>query len=161
MTTENKQDHFDFKEEKFWLDIGGYLLHGIPAHDKKGHSAEIRFRVRPLQLDIIGRIKEKLPEGWYKNRASLVRNLLAVGCKVTLAYLKNRDDGNKYDHFDKIDQLLKDMNRIAKFDRLDELKRDIFTLQQNILAGGQQNKAEIINLLDKLKEEVNREQGSI
>jgi len=161
MTTKNKQNHFDFEEEKFWLDIGDYLRYGIPAHDKRGHSSEIRFRVRPLQLDIIGNIKEKLPEGWYKNRASLVRNILAVGCKVTLEYLKRHEEVAMTDHFDKIDQLLKDMNRIAKYDRLDEFKRDIFMLQQNILQGGQKNKAEIISLLDKLKEEVIKEKSSV
>ena len=161
MKLKKKQISFDFKEEKFWLDIGEYLLHGIPAHDKRGHSSEIRFRVRPLQLDIIGNIKEKMPEGWYKNRASLVRNILAVGCKVTLEYLKRHEEVAQADHFDKIDQLLKDMNRIAKYDRLDELKRDIFTLQQNILQGDQKNKAEIINLLDKLKDEVIKEQSSV
>jgi hypothetical protein len=161
MTNESKQDRFDFEEEKFWLDVGDYLLHGIPSHDKRGHSAEIRFRVRPLQLDIIGNIKEKMPEGWYKNRASLVRNILAVGCKATLEYLKRHEDVAKADNFDKINQLLKDMNRIAKYDRLDEFKRDIFTLQQNILQGDQKNKAEIISLLDKLKEEVIKEQGSV
>jgi hypothetical protein len=102
-----------------------------------------------------------MPEGWYKNRASLVRNILAVGCKTTLDYLKRHEDVTKADNFDKINQLLKDMNRIAKYDRLDEFNRDIFALQQNILQGDQKNKAEIISLLDKLKEEVIKEQGSV
>jgi hypothetical protein len=102
-----------------------------------------------------------MPEGWYKNRASLVRNILAVGCKVTLEYLKRHEEVAMTDHFEKIDQLLKDMNRIAKYDRLDEFKRDIFTLQQNVLAGDQKNKAEIISLLDKLKDEVIKEQSSV
>ena len=161
MTNENKQDRFDFEEEKFWLEIGDYLRYGIPAHDKRGHSSEIRFKVRPFQLDIIGSIKEKMPDGWYKNRASLVRNLLAVGCKVVLEYFKRNAVESYVNEISEIDNWLKDLNRIAKFDRLDEFKKDIFALQQNILRGGLKNKAEVIQLLDRIKEEASKEQSSV
>ena len=156
-----RENIFDLMDEKFWHHIGDYLRYGIPAHDKKGHSSEVRFRVRPFQLDIIGNIAEQLPEGWYRNRTSFVKNLLATGCKVALEYFKRYGNKSNPGEVDKMDQLLKDMNRIAKYDQLDEFNKDILTLQQNILQGNQDNKAEIIQLLDKLKKEVIKEQGHV
>lgn len=160
MKIKQTAEKFNFEEEKFWNEVGNYLRYGLPAHDKRGHCSEIRFRVRPFQLDIIGGIREKMPEGWYKNRTFLVRGLLAVGCKCALEYLKRNKDSDKKE-IEKIDGWLKDMNRISTYTRLDDFKKDLIELEKSILKGHREDKAELINLIDMIREKVKKEQCSI
>ena len=65
------------EDEVFWKDMENLLRYGLPYSDAKGHSVEFRFRVRPIQGDIVAAIKEKMPEGWFKSQGNLYRCLLA------------------------------------------------------------------------------------
>ena len=149
---------FDLKEEKFWHDVGDFLRYGIPAHDKRGHSSEVRFRVRPVQLDIIGNIREKMPENFFKTQAALYRGLLAVGCKSVLEYLKRHDPNS---HIENIDRLIDGLNLISKKARLKELEKDIEGTQHNIVRSSMEDKAKVIDLLDKMKENLKKIQSEM
>lgn len=155
MRIEGDSTEFDLKDEKFWSDIDNYLRFGIPAHDKRGHSAEVRFRVRPVQLDIVGRIREQLPENLFKSNAALYRSLLVVGCKCALESLKRRGEAT-----DDIGVLIEGLNRLSREIRLGELEKDIEHAQQGILRSDIQDKSNVIELLDKMKQDVRKRKVS-
>lgn len=154
MKIENDSTEFDLKAEKFWSDIGNFLQFGIPAHDKRGHSAEVRFRVRPVQLDIIGKVREQMPEGLFKTNAALYRSLLVVGCKCALEYLKRSHHAT-----DDIGDLIEGLNRLSKQIRLDELEKDIEQAQRDILRSNISDRGNIVLLLDKMKEDAQRKRS--
>src|SRR5512136_2081082 len=74
-------------DTQFWESIRELARYGVPAYDKKGHWTEIRIRVRPMQVDMVAAVREKMPENWFKNQASLYRSIIAVGCKTLLRAL--------------------------------------------------------------------------
>nr|BDD44334.1 hypothetical protein 10 [Desulfobacterales bacterium] len=156
MKIKDESDGFDIKEEKFWHDVGSYLRFGIPAHDKRGHSSEVRFRVRPVQLDIVGKIRDQMPENSYKTNAALYRGLLAVGCKCALEYLKKEKTDSAVKAMDK---LIEGLNKLSKQSRLQELEKDIESAQQDVLRGSLEDKTNIIELLDRMKKDVRKMQG--
>jgi hypothetical protein len=158
MEIKNKGRGFDLREEKFWHEVGDFLRYGIPAHDNRGHSSEIRFRVRPVQLDIIGSIREKMPENLFKTHAALYRGLLAVGCKTSLEYLKKYDPVSS---IETVDRLIEGLNKISKKERLKELEKDIEGAQHNILRSSMEDKSKIIDLLDRMKENVKNIQAEM
>jgi len=133
-------------EQQFWHRIQELARYGVPAHDKQGHWAEIRVKVRPLQVDMIAAVKEKMPEGWFKNNAALHRSIIAVGCKVILR-LVNMEKGEWH-------EILDGLNQMAKKARLEEFKKDMATLRGNIIDCSTippQEKVKVVDLMTKLE----------
>jgi hypothetical protein len=135
-------------DEEFWKSIRELARYGVPAYDKKGHWTEIRVRVRPLQRDMVGAIKEKLPDNWYKNQAHLYRSILAVGCKTFLKLLNMEEDNWM--------KVLEGLNKIARQSRMEEFKAEMNTLKQDIINGSisSEEKVRVIDLVDKLEKRI-------
>src|SRR5512139_2628145 len=145
MKLKNENIEFlDLKEqsdEEFWQSLRDLMRYGIPAYDGKGHYVDLRVKVRPLQIDMISAIREKMPDGWYKSQAALVRALIAIGCKVAFKVLKQEDS--------EWGDVLNGLNRIAKQHRLDEFKRDTEALKDSIVKGDlkPQEKLRLLNTI--------------
>ena len=135
-------------DEEFWNSIRNLARFGVPAYDKKGHWTEIRVRVRPLQRDMIGAIREKLPDNWYKSQAQLYRSIIAVGCKTFLKLLNMGDDNWL--------EVLEGLNKIARQNRMEEFKAEMSTLKQDIVKGtlNSEEKVKVIDLVEKLEKRV-------
>ena len=136
-------------DEQFWQSIRELTRYGVPAHDTQGHWAEIRLKVRPLQVDMIAAVKEKMPEGWFKNNAALHRSIIAVGCKVILR-LVNMETGEW-------NEILDGLNHMAKKVRLEEFKKDMATLRGNIIDCSTippQEKVKVVDLMTKLEKKI-------
>lgn len=127
-------------DEEFWEGIREFLKYGVPAYDKQGHWSDFRVKVRPLQMDMIAAVKEKMPEGWFKNSSSLHRSIIAVGCKVILR-LVNMETGEWH-------EILDGLNQMAKKARLEEFKKDMATLRGNIIDCGTMAPAEKVKVVD-------------
>ena len=112
-------------DEEFWKGIREMMRYGVPAYDQRGHWAEIRMKVRPLQVDMISAVREKMPEGWFKNMASLHRAIMAVGCKVILRLMSMEKE--------EWHEILNGLNQMAKKIRLEEFRKDMNTLRGNII----------------------------
>ena len=134
-------------DEEFWQSIRELIRYGVPGHDQQGHWAEIRIKVRPLQMDMIAAVREKMPEGWFKNTASLNRGIMAVGCKVVLR-LMTTEKGEWHD-------VLDGLNMLAKKLRLEEFKKDMATLRGNIVECNKmtaEEKVKIAEVMTKLEQ---------
>jgi hypothetical protein len=127
-------------DEEFWQSIRELIRYGVPGHDQQGHWAEIRMKVRPLQMDMIAAVREKMPEGWFKNTASLNRAIMAVGCKVLLR-LMSTEKGEWHD-------VLDGLNLLAKKLRLEEFKKDMASLRGNIIECNTMNAQEKVKVAD-------------
>ena len=137
-------DYLKQADEEFWQSIRDLICYGVPAYDKKGHWTEIRMKVRPLQVDMIGAVREKMPEGWFKNTASLNRAIMAVGCKVVLRLLSN-EPGEWH-------KILEGLNKVAKRVRLEEFKKEMASLKGNIIGCDTMPPAEKIRMIDHLED---------
>ena len=143
------QDELDFmkhEDERFWQEIRELLKFGVPACDKQGHWSDFRVKVRPLQMDMIAAVKEKMPEGWFKNSSSLHRSIIAVGCKVILKLMK-METGEWH-------EILDGLNHMAKKARLEEFKKDMAILRGNIIDCStipSQEKVKVVDLMAKLE----------
>jgi hypothetical protein len=136
-------------DEQFWQSIRELMRYGVPAYDLQGHWSEIRMKVRPLQVDMIAAVKEKMPEGWFKNMASLHRSIMAVGCKMVLR-LMDMEKGEWH-------EILDGLNQIAKKARLEEFKKDMATLRGNIIDCNTippQEKVKVVDLMAKLEKKI-------
>ncbi len=135
-------------DPKFWESVQRLLRYGVPAYDKKGHWTEIRIRIRPMQVDLIGAVKEKMPDNWYKSMASFYRSLIAIGCKTALKYLE-MDTGEW-------NEVLTGLNEIAKKERLQEFKEEVACLRNNIANGtiSTEEKIKAIDLIGKLERRI-------
>ena len=134
------------EDEEFWGGVRELLRYGIPSHDKQGHCVDFRCKVRPLQMDIISAIAEKMPPGWFKNQAYLKRSIIAVGCKVILRMI-DMEKGEWH-------EILDGLNDIAKRVRMEEFKKDMATLKSNIIDCGTmppQEQVKVVNLLARLE----------
>lgn len=132
--------------EEFWQSIQELMRYGVPAYDQRGHWAEIRIKVRPLQVDMIAAIREKMPGGWFKHMTSLHRAIIAVGCKVFL-HLVDQEKGEWH-------EILDGLNEMAKKVRLEEFKKEMASLRGNIIDCGTmppQEKLQIIQQLDGME----------
>jgi len=133
-------------DEEFWQGVRELMRYGVPAYDQQGHWAEIRMKVRPLQVDMISAVREKMPEGWFKNMASLHRSIMAVGCKVILR-LMSMEKGEWH-------EILDGLNQMAKKARLEEFKNDMANLRGNIIdcsTMAPQEKVKVVDLMAKLE----------
>ena len=128
------------QDEEFWRGIRELVRYGVPAYDQRGHWAEIRMKVRPLQVDMIAAVREKMPEGWFKTMASLHRSILAVGCKVILRLV---DKDVKEWH-----EILDGLNQMAKKVRLEEFKKDMVNLRGNIVEQSTMTAEEKVRVAD-------------
>ncbi len=131
-------------DEEFWQDIRELIRYGVPSHDQQGHWSEIRMKVRPLQMDMIAAVREKMPEGWFKNMASLNRAIMAVGCKVVLR-LMSMEKGEWH-------QILDGLNKMAKVARLEEFKKDMDSLRGNIISCGTMLPEEKVKMVEQLED---------
>src|SRR5208337_1710229 len=133
-------------DQEFWQSVRELMRYGVPAYDKQGHSRDFRARVRPLQIDMISAVREKMPEGWFKDQASLNRSILAVGCKVILR-LMSMEKGQWH-------EILNGLNQMAKKARLEEFKKDMGSLRGDIMDCSTmkpQEKVRIIDMMEKLE----------
>jgi hypothetical protein len=146
------QEELEFikkSDGEFWQGVQELMRYGVPAYDQQGHWAEIRMKVRPLQVDMIAAVKEKMPEGWFKNNAALHRSIIAVGCKVILR-LMNMEKGEWT-------EILDGLNQMAKKVRLEEFKKDIAALRGNIIdctTISPQEKVKVVDLMTKLEKKI-------
>ncbi len=146
-----KQEEVDFmdlthqSDEEFWQSLRDLMRFGVPAYDGKGHFADLRVKVRPLQIDMISAIREKMPDGWFKNQAALIRVLIAIGCKVAFKMLNQKDS--------EWADILDGLNKIAKQHRLDEFKRDMEALKDSVIKDSiePQEKLRLIKTIDTLE----------
>lgn len=150
-------DHtvIDFEEKrdsKFWDSIGELVAHGLPAYDKKGHSTELRFRVRPVQREIFGSIINKFQEGFFKSQASFYRCMIAVGCKTVLEYLKR----TKGKEVSEIEAGLHGLNMMARAERFEELEQDLRSFQRSVIESDSNKKGEKIERLDSILGKLNK-----
>jgi hypothetical protein len=135
-------------DDEFWNSIRELARFGVPAYDKKGHWTEIRVRVRPLQRDMVGAIREKLPDNWYKSQAQLYRSIIAVGCKTFLKLLNMGEDDWMV--------VLEGLNKIARQTRMEEFKAEMSILKQDIVNGTMESdeKVKVIDLVEKLQKRI-------
>ena len=135
-------------DDEFWQSLRDLMRYGIPAYDGKGHSVDVRVKVRPLQIDMIGAIREKCPDGWYKSQAALIRSIIAIGCKVFFKMLSQEDS--------QWVEVLNGLNKIAKKQRLDEFKRETESLKNSVVNGGLQpeEKVKMLSTIDDLEKTV-------
>ena len=136
------------EDAPFWDSIRSLVRYGVPAYDKRGHWTEIRIRVRPMQVDMIAAVREKVPENWFKTQASLYRSIVAVGCRTLLKFL-DMDKGEWND-------VLMGLNQIAKLNRLEDFKQEMAGLK-NDLANGPipaQERVNLIELVSKLEQKL-------
>ncbi len=144
-----KEDQESLSEDTpFWDSIRSLLRYGVPAYDKRGHWTEIRIRVRPMQVDMIAAVREKVPENWFKTQASLYRSIIAVGCKTLLKFL-DMDKGEWND-------VLMGLNQIAKQTRLQDFKEEMAVLKNDITKGNMstQEKVKIIERVTHLERKI-------
>lgn len=136
------------QDDEFWGSIRELIRYGVPSYDKNGHWAEIRVRVRPLQLDMISAIKEKMPEGWFKNSASLYRSIVAVGCKTILRTINMERT--------EWDEILESLNHIAKKTRKEKFKEEVSSLRSDIAGSAMptHEKVKIVDLVTKLEKRI-------
>jgi hypothetical protein len=136
------------EQEKFWQSIQELVRYGVPAYDKKGHWTEVRVRVRPMQIDMVGAVREKMPDGWFKSQASLYRSIIAVGCKTMLKFLAMEKT--------QWDEILMGLNKIAKKQRLDEFKEEMSILKNDIANGNMDpsEKVKVIDIVSRLERKV-------
>ncbi len=145
---EGELDFLKENDEKFWESIRNLLRYGIPSSDDKGHSNYLRIRVRPIQTDIIAGIRERMPEGWFKNQGSLYRSIVAVGCKTAFKLL---DSENSQWH-----DVLLGLGEMSKKQRLAEFQEDMKVLKGQILNGSMPSneKVTVVDFISRLEKKV-------
>jgi hypothetical protein len=139
-------------EQKFWKKAEDYILHGVPGSDERGHWLEIRVRVRPSQIDLIGAVRDKHPPGMYKSQADLIRSLIAAGTHTHFEYFKRK----KSMKWEELEEILISLNILGKKHRLEELRRDV-KKAMNIAVNGSNDPAEkskVIDILSKLDKKI-------
>jgi len=134
--------------EDFWGSIRDLLRYGIPSSDQRGHWTELRIKVRPIQADIIAGIRERMPEGWFKNQGSLYRSIVAVGCKTIFKFL----DSEKGEWH----EVLTGLGQISRQQRLEEFHEDMKNLKGKILNGSapSNEKMKVVDLISRLEKKV-------
>ena len=134
--------------EDFWRSVRDLLRYGIPSSDQRGHWSELRVKIRPIQADIIAGIRERMPEGWYKNQGSLYRSIIAVGCKAIFKFL---DHEKSQWH-----EVLVGLGQISKQQRLEEFQEDMKNLKGKILNGSMPSneKVKVVDLISRLEKKV-------
>ena len=134
--------------EDFWASVRDLLRYGIPSSDQRGHWTELRIKVRPIQADIIAGIRERMPEGWFKNQGSLYRSIVAVGCKAIFKFLDN-EKGEWH-------EVLTGLGQISKQQRLEEFQEDMKNLKGKILNGSMPSneKVKVVDLISRLERKV-------
>ena len=123
-------DLSDKKLEKYWDDVHRYFVNGLPAKDEYGHHAEIRFRCRDLQKDMVYGIMAKLPPNFFNSLSDCYRSIFAVGCRTLIEYMKKE---HKNTELDEIRIILEGLNRIAKRDRVLDFQKELRKLEQSIM----------------------------
>ena len=72
--------------------ILNYLRFGVPASDAKhGHHVRLQCKVTPIQADILASLREKAPNGYWKNQSDLMRSLVSLGAFVALKALNDAE----------------------------------------------------------------------
>jgi hypothetical protein len=145
----------DFKQR-----VRNFLLYGVPATDKKGHSESIHYRVIPFALDLFSEVRAAFPEGWLRdpstgkavNNSTLHRIIFIVGCEVILQLL--REDEKVDNVYSVLHSKLLILNEIRKRYRLSELQSDVENLQEEIIRSTMKDKTEIVNKIEEIKKEV-------
>ena len=134
--------------EDFWGSVRELLRYGIPSRDQRGHWSELRVKIRPIQADIIAGIRERMPEGWYKNQGSLYRSIIAVGCKAIFKFLDNEKS--------QWHEVLVGLGQISKQQRLEEFQVDMKNLKGKILSGSMppNEKVKVVDLISRLEKKV-------
>ncbi len=137
--------------EDFWRSVQDLLRYGIPSCDQKGHNVDFRVKIRPIQADIIAGIRERLPEGWFKNNGSLFRSIIAIGCKTIFKFLEN-----KAGEWDEWVEVLNGLNMISKQQRLNEFHDDVKNLKSKVLAASisSAEKVKVVDLLSRLEKKM-------
>ena len=154
-TGKDELNIIDFEEkrnDKFWQDVSELIAHGLPAYDKKGHSTELRFRVRPVQREIFGSIINRFQDGFFRSQASFYRCIIAVGCKTVLEYLKR----TKGMEISEIEAGLRGLNMMARQERFEELESDLKSFQQSIVQSNSAKKGEKIEKLDDILDKLSK-----
>lgn len=141
----------DVKDEKLKDKIGRYLTYGLTAYDKKGHTTELRFKIRPIARDMIGQVASKLPDGYFKTAAHLYRGIFAVGCAVALDHIKKNTDHD----ITTVTKIFDYLNDEARNERIDEIESELNIKKQVVMSSDSCDIAlklkEIDNLLKELK----------
>lgn len=140
--------------ETFKAKVKDYILFGIPAIDKKGHSEVIQFRVIPFMLDIFAELKQKMPPGWLRdsktgksvNNSMLHRCIYLTGCEVYKQILQ--EDSGKI--FTKLDQEMKLLNNIRKIIRLNELMIEKENLQDDLTKSNLPQKHKLVKEVEEI-----------
>jgi hypothetical protein len=147
-----------------WTDfkhtIRNYMLYGIPATDKKGHSETIHYRVMPFGLDIFAEICSLIPDGWLRdpktgkrqNNSILHRIIFTVGCSVLLQILKEDKEING--SLSQLESKLQMLNEIRKKQRLSELQLDAENLQEEIIRSNLKDKTEVVQKIESISNEI-------
>lgn len=117
-----------YKEQEFWRNAEK-SIYGLPAANDKDHSAEIRVKVRPVQMDMINSIREKYPPGMFRSHADLMRSVMAAGCKMHFEILRRRHGV----HVEDLEYILECLNVISKHHRLEDLTEEMRKLSDGIL----------------------------
>jgi len=137
--------------EEFWSKAVDFLYHGQPSRDKKGHSTRLQVRVRPVQMDILERIKELFPKDWFRNTSELLRGLLTLGGHSALFIHKMKfQRGHK--EIESIAEILSILNAINREDRINELKTEIGRTKQKLK--DKPEGADIISILEKFEKKI-------
>lgn len=148
----------DFQEkqdETLWEKVERHLKWGLTARDKKGHSTEFRFRMRPVTRDMVGEIQSNMPDGFYKTQSHLYRAIFSIGCIVALHHIRKK--GKK--DLKKIEAIFDFMNMVAREERVEDIKRDAAKLKMEVMENGHSSSEEMVRKfkkLDKLLKELEK-----
>jgi hypothetical protein len=131
---------------------------GIPTTDRFGHSGVIKFKVRPIQIDIITGLKERMPDGWFSNQSQLFRGIMAAGCFTLIKLLKEDEQLNRREQVREYEGILESLNKIQKAARLNDLKEEIQEWELRVLRSRMEDKSKVVNLLDEWKKKIEKEE---
>jgi hypothetical protein len=146
------KEAFDLEDERFWSRVVDILMTGLRAVDDKGHSEWIRFRIEPALLNELSAVIELLPDGFVNKKGPLNRVIWKIGLLTILKVLR----GQYKKDISEVEEILKKTVLIEKELNKLELDKQFRALKAKTrrLIVDEEGRAEIIDMLDKLKSKV-------
>jgi len=140
------------KEETIWEKVARYLTFGLTAYDKKGHTTEIRFKIKPIGRDMVNQVQAALPDGYFKTQAHLYRGVFAAGCIVALHHIKQKNSKD----MDAVEGIFNFLNMVAREERIEEIKSEIKEYKVKLLEEDSPNAAKRMHDFNTLLKKLNK-----
>ena len=137
----------DLNDSQVQEKIMDYLLNGLPSSDARGHFIHLQFKVHPVHADILESIKQLAPKNWFRTNSDLLRSACAIGCYVTLKFLKE-NCSTINENFKKLEMI----NDFEKEKRKRELIADIQRINYEARKSSVDTDTKLKEVFDEMKQ---------